>query len=85
MRTTSVLSYENGSIDDRCKEIIKEEYANHLGRKQDVRELKQSLKELAQERNDTVAVTFDMEAVLNCPQLNVSSLYRRHKLSNSVT
>ena len=72
-------TYENSSHDEKQK--LQEQYKSHHVRKDAVRDLKNHHKVLAKERDDTVVVTLDMEAVLCCPKLTVSSLYYRRKLS----
>jgi hypothetical protein len=71
--------YTNSSAEQ--KDELNVEYLAHMQRKIDARVSKQANKELAQSRADTVTVTFDLEAVLLSPKLNVSSLYYKRKLS----
>ena len=73
------FSYENSSQEE--KQAQQADYEAHHQRKNRVRQLKLECKELTKSDPEVVSVTFDLEQVLLCPKLNVSSLFYRRKLA----
>ena len=73
------FSYENSNKED--KEEQQANYEAHHQRKNRVRQVKLEYKELAKADPEVVSLTFDLEQVLHCPKLNVSSLFYRRKLA----
>ena len=71
--------YENSLAED--KERLRAKYDAHQKRKQDARNAKEKYKVEAVDNKDLLVATFDLQAVLPSPKLNVSSVYYKRKLS----
>ena len=64
-------------------DVIREAVKSHIHhqRKNRVRQVKLEYKELAKTDPEVVSLTFDLQQVLHCPKLNVSSLFYRRTLA----
>lgn len=71
--------FANSSSSEKAD--LKFEYDEHHQRKEAIRQQKQRDKDLAKSDQTVVAITFDLQQVLQSPQLNVSSLYYKRKLA----
>ena len=60
---------------------MKVDYDAHHARKNRMRQIKQENKDAAVADPSVVAVTFDLQQVLQCPSLQVGALYYKRKLS----
>jgi hypothetical protein len=72
------------SLPESEKPVLQQDYLEHVHRKKEARIVKEKYKNIARTCTETVAVTFDLEKVLQCPAPNVnnaSSLYYKRKLS----
>ena len=58
----------------------KSEQRRHIEKKNQAHELKEKMKKIAKEKKDTIAITFDLEAVLYTPCSKVSTLFYKRKL-----
>ena len=63
------------------KRLLRDELEMHIDRKEKARLTKAEHKEKCKSDKTIAAIAFDLEQVLLCPKLNVSSLYYKRKLS----
>ena len=73
------FSFKNMKDDEKA--LHEFDYNEHHRRKCRVRQLKSDHKKIAQDDPSVVAATFNLEQVLLCPKLAVSSLFYRRKLA----
>ncbi|XP_070182460.1 uncharacterized protein [Littorina saxatilis] len=73
--------YKDAKRENNLTPELEQEYKEHIERKQEARLEKEIDKKAAQERDDTYAATFDMQAVLPIPSDPTSITYYKRKLS----